>query len=311
MTRYSSIKEGNSSGRFYIKYLDGVVNEYKGYLVKVPNMGADDLGFRYFLIPSSRKKINGDYFQGIPVNKNDIKEVPYPNYMDFVSEFNNVGYEGDVNFRNGKKPVDFIKKIIEISGLNTKENPIIMDYFAGSGSTAQAVLEINNEETNAIQFILITNNENNICNEICFPRIDKVINGYKSSKGEIYPPQKGNLKYFKTDFVPGESTDANKALITKRSVEMLCLREGTFDEEERAEHWRFYKNKEKHTAILFEPELVEDFRKRIEQIEGVVSVYVFSLSNDTYAEAFEGLEDKVTLCAVPESILKVYRRIYQ
>ncbi|MBI3412773.1 MAG: hypothetical protein HY051_01685 [Candidatus Aenigmarchaeota archaeon] len=101
-----SIKEGNSSGRFYIK----------GHLVKVPDMGDDGLGHRYFLLPASEKKMNADYFQGVPMNRSQTKEVPYPNFFDFEEDFNNVGYEGGVEFRNGKKPVRFINKILEISG---------------------------------------------------------------------------------------------------------------------------------------------------------------------------------------------------
>ena len=119
------------------------------------------------------------------------------------------------------------------------------------------------------------------------------------------------MRYFKTSFVPGENTDSNKILITERSVEMLCLKENTFDEIEKESRWQIFANTQRSTAILFEPEAIEAFRQRIEQIESPVSVYVFSLSDETYAEVFAGLEGRVSLCAIPESILKVYRRIYQ
>ena len=121
----------------------------------------------------------------------------------------------------------------------------------------------------------------------------------------------GNLKYFKTSFIKGEKTDSNKILLTERSVEMLCLKENTFDEIEKVTHWQIFSSKERYTAILFEPESIREFRLRIEQLEKPVSVYVFSLSDEIYVDAFAGLEEKVTLCAIPESILKVYRRIYQ
>jgi len=140
-----SIKEGNSSGRFYMRYLDPLKDKI-GYLYKVDNIGNDGLGYRYFLMPTSNEKINGDYFQGVPVNRRDIKEFPYPNYLDFESEFNNVGYEGGIDFRNGKKPVDFILKILEMGGIKKNPNSIILDFFAGSGSTGHAVLELNKED---------------------------------------------------------------------------------------------------------------------------------------------------------------------
>ena len=190
-----------------------------------------------------------------------------------------------------------------------RKNAIILDFFAGSGTTGHATMILNSEDQGKRKFILCTNNENNIADEICYPRIGNVIQGHEDYPEITNIPQ--NLRYFKTDFVPGESTDANKVLITRRSVEMLCLREDTFDEVQQAEQWQIYKNNARYTAILFEPEEIKSFRELIEKLEHPVSVYVFSLSNDTYTEAFEGLEGKVTLCAVPESILKVYRRIYQ
>lgn len=147
-----SIKEGNSSGRFYMAHLDKRKNNI-GFLYKVPNIGNDGLGFRYFLAPTSAKKVNGDYFQGVPVNRSDTKEIPYPNYFDFEKDFNNVGYEGGVDFRNGKKPVNFILKIFEIGGINKNKNSLVLDFFAGSGSTGEALLKLNNEDGGLRQFI--------------------------------------------------------------------------------------------------------------------------------------------------------------
>lgn len=108
-----TIKEGNSSGRFHMKYLEER-NYLLGYLYKVPNIGDDHLPYRYFLTREKKTLLNCSYFQGVPVGKSDIKEVPYPNFLDFEEAFNNVGYEGGVTFRNGKKPVDFIKFLISI-----------------------------------------------------------------------------------------------------------------------------------------------------------------------------------------------------
>ena len=129
-----SIRQGNSSGRFYVKYLEPNFEKFGGYLFKTYNMGDDALGYRYFYIPDeSTKRKNGDYFQGIPTNRDDILEIPYPNYFDMVDEFNRTGYEGPKYFGTGKKPETFIKKIIEISNCKTKE--IIIDFFLGSGTT--------------------------------------------------------------------------------------------------------------------------------------------------------------------------------
>jgi 16S rRNA G966 N2-methylase RsmD len=176
-----SIKEGNSSGRFHMKYLEER-NNMLGYLYKVPNMGDDPLPYRYFQTREKDTLQNGSYFQGVPVGKSDIKEVPYPNFLDFEEMFNNVGYEGGITFRNGKKPTDFIRFLINIGNLN--KDAIILDFFAGSGSTGQAVMEQNNIDQGNRQVILCTNNEANIATEITHPRIKNVIAGYYQTKNQ-------------------------------------------------------------------------------------------------------------------------------
>jgi len=60
-----------------------------------------------------------------------------------------------------------------------KKDAIILDFFAGSGTTGHAVLEINKKDGGNRKFILCTNNENRICEEITYPRIKNVIKGYK------------------------------------------------------------------------------------------------------------------------------------
>ena len=176
-----TIKEGNSSGRFHMKYLEER-NDLLGYLYKVPNIGDDPLPFRYFQTREKDTLLNGSYFQGVPVGKSDIKEVPYPNFLDFEETFNNVGYEGGITFRNGKKPTDFLKFIINIGSL--KKDAIILDFFAGSGSTGQAIMEQNSIDGGKRQAILCTNNEANIASEITFPRITNVIKGYQQTKNQ-------------------------------------------------------------------------------------------------------------------------------
>ena len=79
---------------------------------------------------------NGIYFQGWPLNPVD-KGLPHPNFFDFVKEYNDCSDEGGLKFSNGKKPQAFMNKIFEICGFENKD--IILDYFAGSGSTGQAV----------------------------------------------------------------------------------------------------------------------------------------------------------------------------
>ncbi|MCI1682911.1 MAG: site-specific DNA-methyltransferase [Bacteroides sp.] len=127
-----SIREKNSSGRLYVKFIEPIAANYPPETIfKVENMGDDNFGFRRFYTPPKGNK-NGGYYQGKPTSS-DVTEKPYPNFFDFQSDYNNVNDEGNVSFRNGKKPEEYIGFLISIF---TKENDIILDYHLGSGTTA-------------------------------------------------------------------------------------------------------------------------------------------------------------------------------
>lgn len=255
-----SIKEGNSSGRFFMKHLNRRMNSERGYLYKVFDMGADDLGYRYFSIPQGNRA-NGDYYQGIPTDKSDIKEIPFANYLDFEAEFNSVGYEGGVEFRNGKKPLAFIEFCFEIANIKEKKESIVLDFFAGSGTTGHALLELN-KDGGTRTVILCSNNEvgvkkedefkknynikdddlrfmkqnndktwieyckkNGICNSVTYPRMLNAIGGY-FKKGMHIDGISANLKYYKTDFIPKASNDGNSFIedeLLNHIAEMIQL----------------------------------------------------------------------------------------
>lgn len=77
------------------------------------------------------------------------------------------------------KPSALIKRLIKSY---FDSDVIVLDFFAGSGTTAQAVLDLNKEDGGNRTFILCTNNQNNICTEITYPRVKKVIDGYLATE---------------------------------------------------------------------------------------------------------------------------------
>ena len=92
------------------------------------------------------------------------------------------------------KPTELIIRLVS---LHSNKNSIILDFFAGSGTTGQAVLELNKEDGGNRQFILCSNNENNICEEVTYKRLSRVINGYTTPKGKEVKGISANLKYLK------------------------------------------------------------------------------------------------------------------
>jgi len=149
-----TLKEGNSSGRFYMRYLASIPGRL-GYLYKVPGMGNDRFDHRYFMRPPTAQHANGIYFQGVPLDRKDTKEIPYPTFLDMVNEFNGVGYEGGVEFRNGKKPKAFLLHLMKLGGLDQVPDAVCLDFFAGSGTTAHAILELNKQDGGDRNFVLV------------------------------------------------------------------------------------------------------------------------------------------------------------
>ena len=109
----------------------------------------------------------------------------------------------DSNF-DYPKPTELIKTILSIYG---SKNAMVLDFFAGSGTTAQAVLELNKEDGGNRQFILCTNNENNIWEYITYQRIKTVITGKRKDGSKYSDGITANLKYYRCNYIPRINTE--------------------------------------------------------------------------------------------------------
>jgi len=227
-------------------------------------------------------------------------------WKNFHFDMRNVQDEGDIDFKNGKKPVRLIKQLLK---WYNNRSAIILDFFVGSGTTGHAVLELNKEDNGNRRFILCTNNENKICTDVCYPRIKKVIKGYKNLKGKKVDGLGGNLKYYKTSFVPkSRVSDDTKYNLVQRSTEMICMKEDTFEKVVDKKYIKIFKNINQYTAILFHLDYFNEFKKELRGLDKQIHIYVFSLTSDTYDEDFKDLKQKYDLCPIPESILEVFKR---
>lgn len=211
------LKETWVSGTIYSKMSYGqVVRKYieprynidgLGCLYKVIGRGDDGLGYRYYVGPAKKGSTRCKMYSGMPLSRveeinsqhGSFREVPISNLMNFAADFGNIRHEGNIPFNSGKKPVKMLKELINY---HTKKDATILDFFAGSGSTAQAVLELNSDDNGQRHFILCTNNENQICENITYKRIKNVIEGYGK-----YNPLKANLKYYKCTYIPRINTE--------------------------------------------------------------------------------------------------------
>jgi adenine-specific DNA-methyltransferase len=189
-----------------------------------------------------------------------------------------------------------------------KDGAIVLDYFAGSGTTGHAVLELNRTKDMGLSFILCTNAESNIAEEVTYPRIANAVKGY----AEV-PGIPANIRYFKTDFVERDETDdKTRAKLVASSKQIIAVKEETFEDVVSNKKFVVMENAHKYSAIVFDQDSIPQAIQAIAKLPGdkPVSIYVFSLSNDSYEGDFESLDRKHSLKPIPEGILAVYRRIF-
>lgn len=109
----------------------------------------------------------------------------------------NIFDEKDI-FQN-PKPIELIQFLLDHT-----ESDTVLDFFAGSGTTGHAVLEQNKIDNKNRKFILCTNNENNICEDITYKRLLIINHGTPRIE-----PYKFNLKYYKCSYIPRINSDEN------------------------------------------------------------------------------------------------------
>lgn len=211
------------------------------------------------------------------------------------------------------KPTSLIKYLISICEL--PENPIILDYFAGSGTTGDAVLQLNNEDEGNRQFILVTNNEQNICEEVTYPRLQKIINGFEDSAGNKIVSKEANLRYLKVEsLAKTKNPDEMKIRISEKIVPILCVKEMVFDEEKsNSKSFSIFKSDKKVVGIYnsFDLSDLERFKASLSKYADLPKkAYLFTFDDQALAdELFDDMPD-VALEPIPQKILELLEGSY-
>lgn len=226
--------------------------------------------------------------------------------------FSIIGANG---FNNPKPP----KLIYYLVGLFPNENATILDFFAGSGTTLHATMALNAEDGGHRQCILVTNNENRICEDVTYVRNKKVIEGYVNAKGETVNGLTANsLRYYRTDFIDREKTAQNRRALAASSADLLCIREGTYNERNsfgklrlKPSVARHFEGGGKHILLIVNENAIEYFVNEIKDMASPAKfkVYVFSPGDYAYDDEFTEVADRVELCAVPSSIYNACEKV--
>lgn len=252
------------------------------------------------------------------------REVP-PNLIDEkvgVDTTENAGRMLLEIFNNQKlfdypKPVSLIKYLINFIDCS---NLKILDFFAGSGTTLHAVMQLNEKGGNR-QCILVTNNENGICENVTYERNKRVINGYTKPNGEyVKGLHANNLRYYRTRLIDRSRSPQNLRQLVALSTDMLCIKEDLYSEmnefagqQTHQNVFRYFEKGGKRMMVIYNEEAVPEIVKLIEKYDipcgQIIKVYVFSPSEDPWAGEFVSVEGKVELCALPLAILNTYKRV--
>ncbi|MBL0315056.1 MAG: hypothetical protein IPP69_04465 [Flavobacteriales bacterium] len=220
------------------------------------------------------------------------------------------------------KPLALIKEILNALG-STNNN--ILDFFAGSGTTLHATIQLNAEDGGSRQCILVTNNENNICEEVTYERNKRVIQGYTNAKGvQVEGLTNNNLRYYKCDYVPSAKTEANRRKLTEASTDLLCIKEDCYNElttEHRfnPKQCRLFSNERgKYMVVIYHSrqqqqvnEQVIEFVENLTDMTEKVRLYAFSPDAEVLLEEFYQVREKVKAVPLPDAIYNAYRTTFK
>lgn len=310
-------------------YLSQLQEKYEslGYTFLLPITGGKGMSWRW-----GWQKVKEDADE-IIVNINGIDVSLYkkqrPQLGDLPSKKpKSVFYRPEYSSGNGKaelvsvlgenlfgypKPLNLIIDFLRISAF---KNSTILDFFAGSGTTLHATMQLNSEDGGHRKCILVTNNENNICEKVTYERNKRVIKGYTNQKGEEVPGlTHNNLRYYKMEFVPRDQSNfkSRRALMASL-VDLLCIKNNIYQEQEtfggkkfKKSVLRYFKDEAGQMLVVLDERVVSIIIPMITEVatkQNPLKVYVYSDGAYAYEDEFHKVMPVIELCAMPDAFLQ-------
>jgi len=328
----------------------------------IPQRPSGELG-RWTWSPQKLTKQKGEIV-GVKVNEGTDKEkwdIARKNYLAIESgelrttKVKSLWIEKEINYQNGgtevkeiigdglfayPKPLFLLRKIISCC---TNKDSIILDFFAGSGTTLHATMQTNQELGGNRTCILCTNNENGICENVTYERNKRVIEGYTKPNGEeVAGLADNNLRYYRTEFLPRERSVKNMRELVQTSTGLLCIKNDLYTEAPfggrkiNPKYARYFashdsgctrvsakqasashslaRNVERgghRMLVIYEERAIPFIADIIKTMPagGKIKVYVFSHGSYAYDDEFAEVADRVELCALPQAIYNAYQKV--
>jgi len=229
-------------------------------------------------------------------------------------------FKGEKVFDN-PKPLRVIAKILDFT---SNINSTILDFFAGSGTTLHATMQLNAGDGGHRKCILVTNNENNICKDVTYERNKRVINGYTTPKGvEVAGLKANTLRYYKTDYISRDRTQKNMRALVAAATDMLCIKEDLYEEQKMFGRVKvnprvmcYFSDGRKHMLVVYREEVVDMLVEEIKSLPLTgksgfpkLKIYIFSPGRYAFDDNFYEVRDKVQLVALPAAIYDAYMKV--
>jgi adenine-specific DNA-methyltransferase len=225
----------------------------------------------------------------------------------------------------GKCPFPFPKSVYAVYDslyITSKKDSLILDFFAGSGTTMHATMMLNKNDGGHRRCILVTNNENNICEEVTYERNKRVIQGYTTPKGVQVEGLKDNtLRYFRTELLDRALTHQNKKALFASLVDTLRIKENCFTEqstfgsvslEGKDRFLRYFAEGDRKLLVVFDSKIIPLLVKEIAAMhleDNSLKLYIFSDGSYPYTAEFEPVLDKIDLVAMPNAIISALKYV--
>ncbi len=196
--------------------------------------------------------------------------------------------------------------------IKDKKDALVLDFFAGSGTTAHAVLEMNKDDNGFRRSIMCSTNDEKepIAEKYTYERIKRVINGYKNGNKDV-PGIKGNLKYFKTELHPLPKTDGMKSLTTKKMADTICFENNTFIKTIEEEGFLIFEGSNYSVGIIFDEFKTDKFLKKVSKSPAKFKVYFMSFSAEGFFEELEVNQNIIECRTLPVPLINSINRIYR
>jgi adenine-specific DNA-methyltransferase len=185
----------------------------------------------------------------------------------------------------------------------------VLDFFAGSGTTLHAVAELN-ADGGTRQAVLVTDNEDNICDEVCLPRVRAVLD-------EVHPDSDG-MVLLENAFVNRRcSEDQLKRRVARACFGTLCLKDGCFPTQKEVvvgEGWQFGVADGRGIALYaetYDGKAVKALAAAIKAAEVPTTIYAFSYTGTAVDVHLVKALAPHPVRPVPHEMIQIFKAIYE